>query len=312
MRGNEIKISLIIVTVTFFLVVSMIQTIEAKTTKILFDNNSIETIIEYPESVVAGKKFTLSFLVNNKASIEKENITVLVDGQSIFIPSSENEIQILRLSGYGSIGKTIDFEISPNATIGIQYMNLYFLKNETDSERFFNTALPIHITERPKLAIRTTTPDSIFTDAEFPFAVEIEGLGTSLSDVAVQIIPPKEINFRGETMHTFSFIEANTPVTMRSQLVTTGQGEVGIEHYLPFQIVVTYNDEIGEKQTESKTVSILLRPRTLFEWGSDGGLWIGGVFLAPTVSIGTFVGAPLGALFTYLLKRHRKNKLRKL
>jgi len=266
---------------------------------------------------VAGKPFTISFLVTNTGTSEKQDITISIDGQSAFRPLSENTFHIPRLAGSGTYGTTIDFEVVPNATLGTQFINVNFTRVsnpdvfDATGDIFYNTVLAIQISEKPRLAIRTITPDSIFANAEFPFEVEIEGLGTSLNDVDVQIIPPQEVTFRGETMHTFSFIESYVPIGMRSQLVTMELKEVGVEHYLPFEIIVNYLDDSGEQKTESKTVSLLLRPRGILELTTEGGIWVGGIFLAPYVSIGTIVGIPVAAVITFLIKRTKTQRKRK-
>jgi len=295
------------------LLVHQYETTYATLEEVTFDRN-IGVSITYPDSVVAGKTFTISFIVSNTANSEKQDITISIDGQAAFKPLSENRFHIPRLAGSGTYGTTLDFQALPNATLGIQYLNVNFTRVsdpdifDATGDIFYNMILPVQITEKPRLVIRTVTPDSIFANAEFPFEVEIEGLGTSLSNVNVQIIPPKEINFRGETLHTFSFIDSYTPIGMQSQLVTMELDEVGAEHYLPFQITVNYMDDAGEQKTESKTVSLLLRPRGFMELTTEGGIWIGNIFVAPYVSIGTIVGIPAGALITILVRRNRAQK----
>jgi hypothetical protein len=44
------------------------------------------------------------------------------------------------------------------------------------------------------------------------------------------------------------------------------------------------------------------------EMTADGGVWIGSIFLAPYVSIGTIVGIPAGTLFSILIHRLVKKK----
>ena len=72
--------------------------------------------------------------------------------------------------------------------------------------------------------------------------------------------------------------------------------------------LTTYTDDSGQEKTTSKTVSLLLRPRTFMEFTTDGGLWLGGFFLAPYVSIGTIVGIPAGTLFSLMVRRLQKKK----
>ena len=53
---------------------------------------------------------------------------------------------------------------------------------------------------------------------------------------------------------------------------------------------------------------MILRPRTMMELTSDGGIWIGDFFIAPYVSIGTIVGIPAGTLFSIAIKRSLDKK----
>ena len=43
----------------------------------------------------------------------------------------------------------------------------------------------------------------IFPNAEFPFEVEIISEDIELKDVSVQVIPPQNIMFQGEGIHSF-------------------------------------------------------------------------------------------------------------
>ena len=153
-------------------------------------------------------------------------------------------------------------------------------------------------------------PESIFEDAEFPFTVEIISEDEEITDVSLQIIPPKDIEFRGETMHSFSSIQKNSPVSVTAQILTPTT-EVVNESKIPFQVKLTYVDEEEEEKTDSQTISLLLRPRTFMELTTDGGIWIGSFFLAPYISIGTIVGIPVGLIFSLLVRRSQNKKKRK-
>jgi len=45
---------------------------------------------------------------------------------------------------------------------------------------------------------------------------------------------------------------------------------------------------------------------------TDGGIWIGGFFLAPYVSIGTIIGIPAGTLLSLALRRSMMKKKKKV
>ena len=88
---------------------------------------------------------------------------------------------------------------------------------------------------------------------------------------------------------------------------------MGTEHKVPFEVIVRYTDDVGSEKIDSKTVPLVLRPRTLMEITTDGGIWVGDFFIAPYVSIGTIVGIPAGTLFSLAIKRRfeRKKKRKK-
>ena len=77
-------------------------------------------------------------------------------------------------------------------------------------------------------------------------------------------------------------------------------------------MIVSYTDDVGDEKTDSKTVPLILRPRTFMELTTDGGIWIGDFFIAPYVSIGTIIGIPMGTIFSIIIKRSlNKKKKRK-
>ena len=85
------------------------------------------------------------------------------------------------------------------------------------------------------------------------------------------------------------------------------------EHKIPFEVIVSYTDDIGNEKIDSKTVQLVLRPRTFMEITTDGGIWIGDFFIAPYVSIGTIIAIPAGTLFSLAIKRSiEKKKKRKM
>lgn len=272
--------------------------------------DQIRTTITYPEGVVRGSDFSISILIENLGSYDRENITMKMDfPQGIF--SSENEVKYSfeRIADDSSYGKSFSFRNLPNSTLGQQFINVDLSHIDTTNEiRYYSSALPITIIKEPKVIIKTKVPSSIYSDAEFPFIVEIESQGSSLRDVSVTIIPPDEITFRGQTLHTFSSIDRDTPISLRAELVTASQETIGYEHYIPFQIIVEYTDETDTERTTSKTISLLLRPKTFFEFGAEGGFWIGDFYFTPTISIGTFIGIPVGIFGFYKWYKKRMKK----
>lgn len=285
---------------------------DAATIKQTMDG-AMDLTIEYPDSVISGQDFAISVFVQNNGWEDKQAVTFMVELQSPSILAKNQTILVERLSKSGSFGGTLEFGTVPGSDLGTHYLNgLYshvlLSNNETPQAAFQkNIAIPILVKAEPEIQLNTITPSSIFPNAEFPFDVEISSPDAVLHDVSVQIVAPPDVAIRGQTSYTYSTIEQDTPLFIRTQVITTPE-EVTSEHKIPFEVTVSYVDDSGETKTTSKTVSLLLRPRTFMEFTTDGGLWLGGFFLAPYVSIGTIVGIPAGALFSLMIHRLQKRK----
>lgn len=293
-------------------VLSGISFAGAETIKQTMDG-AMDLTIEYPDSVIAGRDFAVSVFVQNNGWEDKQAVTFVAESQSTSIIAKNQTILVERLSKGGSFGGTLEFSTIPQSELGTNYVNgLYshvlLSNNETPQAAFQkNIAIPILIKAEPEIQLNTITPTSIFPNAEFPFDIEIISKDVLVRDVTVQIVPPPDVSIRGQTSYTYSVIEKNTPVFIRTQVITNPE-EITSEHKIPFEVTATYTDDSGQEKTTSKTVSLLLRPRTFMEFTTDGGLWLGGFFLAPYVSIGTIVGIPAGALFSLMIHRLQKKK----
>ena len=75
-------------------------------------------------------------------------------------------------------------------------------------------------------------------------------------------------------------------------------------------MLVSYTDDLGEENTETQSVPLLLRPKMFMEITNDWGIWIGDFFIAPYVSVGTIVGIPAGTILSLLI-RNAQNKKKK-
>ncbi|TBR12115.1 MAG: hypothetical protein EPO62_00545 [Candidatus Nitrosotenuis sp.] len=288
---------------------------DAATIKQTMDGG-VDVTITYPDAVIVGRDFTVSALVQNNGWEDKQDIKFALTSPDDSILVNNGTLVINRLSTGGSYGGTIDLKSADGIPLGTHYLNAVYSQillshNETPLPATQkNIAIPIEIKNLPEVQINTATPESIFPNAEFPFDVEVISKDIDIQNVLVEIKSPSDISFRGQTTHTFSTIAKNTPLPIHSQIVTN-ESEVTLEHKLPFEVSVKYTDDTGTERTISKTVSLLLRPRTLMEFTTDGGVWIGGFFLAPYVSLGTLIGIPGGALFSLLIRRLQKKNNRK-
>ena len=290
----------------------LLPSIHAETITQNFEGG-MDVEVTYPEDIVIGREGIISILVQNNGWEDKQDIVFdfAFSETSEFIVEPGEPIRIERLAQGGSFGENIKVKIPDSANEGKHFLNLKYSQslianNETPQpETFHDIAIPILIKQDPGVTIYTKTPESIFTNAEFPIEVEVVSQDIDITNVSIKIIPPADIEFRGETSHTFSKIEKNTPVAFTSRIITPSE-EVNTEYKsFPFEIIVEYTDDIEEEKTDSQTVSVVLRPRTFMELTTDGGIWVGDFFIAPYVSLGTIIGIPAGTLFSLLIRKSR-------
>ena len=274
--------------------------------------------ITYPEEIVVGREGVISILVKNNGWEDKQDISFVFSSSTdlSLIAKPSDSITIDKLSQGGSYGENFNLQIPNNVNPGIHFLNLKYSQvlvanNETPQPAIFHDiAIPITIKENANVIIYTKMPESIFVNAEFPIEVEIISEDIDITDVNIKVIPPKDIEFRGEMLHVFSKIEKNTPIGITSQIITPIE-EVNTEYKFPFEIIVAYTDDMGEEKIDSQTVSVTLRPRTFMELTTDGGIWVGNFFIAPYVSLGTIIGIPVGAIISLLIRRnHNSSKKR--
>lgn len=293
----------------------IIPTVEASTIKQTMEAG-MDVEITHPDSVVIDRIITISFLIKNNGWEDKQDVVISFSQNDSITPITKNEIRIEKISAGGSYGETVDFKIKPNASVGSHFLNLKYsqvlLENNEKAQppTLTNIAIPILIKEQPKVTIHTITPESLFTNAEFPFTVEIISEDIDITNVKLEIIPPKDINFRGETLHTFSSIQKKIPISITSRVITPSE-EINTQYNVPFQVIVTYTDDAGKENTDSKTVSLIMRPRTFMELTTDGGIWIGDFFIAPYVSLGTIIGIPVGTILSLAIRKKYSTKSRK-
>ena len=300
----------IIVVLPILIAVSLmglIPGISAETIKQTMEGG-MDIEITFPDAVVVGRNFSISFLIQNNGWEDKDQVTFLFNPDDAIDIVGKNEIKIDKITAGGSYGETADFRISSDASAGAHFLNLDYSQillenNETPREpSHTNIAITLNVKEQAKVNIHTITPESIFAQAEFPFTVEILSDDIDLRDVRIELVPPKDIEFRGETLHTFSSIQKDEPLSITSRIITPSE-EVQTEYKIPFQILVSYTDDVGEEKEDSKTVSLVLRPRTFMELTTDGGIWVGDFFIAPYVSLGTIIGIPAGAILSLIVRR---------
>ena len=104
-----------------------------------------------------------------------------------------------------------------------------------------------------------------------------------------------------------SSLEKQTPYTISAELITPVEN-VTTEYTIPVKVILTYTDDLGETNTSTQSMPLLLRPKTFMELTNDGGIWIGDFFIAPYVSIGTIVGIPAGTILSLIIRRSQNKK----
>ncbi len=294
------------------LMIAIIPSVDAAIIKLTMEG-SMDIQITHPDSAIIDRTILISFLVENNGWEDKQDVIFVFSPDDVIIPIDDNEIQIDKISAGGSYGETVDFRILSDASPGSHFVNLEYSQvllannEEPQPPTHANIAIPILLKEQPKVTIHTVTPESLFTNAEFPFTVEIISEDIDINDVKLEIVPPKDIDFRGETLHTFSSIQQNVPISVTSRIITPSQ-EISTQYKVPFQVMVTYTDDVGQEKTDSKTISLVMRPRTFMELTTDGGIWIGDFFIAPYVSLGTIIAIPAGTIISLAIRRKYYDK----
>ena len=272
--------------------------------------------ITYPDSVMNERMFSISILLQNNGWENKQDISfTLSNPDGAFISHGENMIIIDELTTTSSFGTTIDYQVSKTANEGSHFLNIDYtqilVSNNVDpmEPTQTNIALPITIFGEPVVVIQTVTPESIFSNSEFTFETTVLSEDIDLKDVTVQIITPDDIEFRGDTSYVISLLEKQEPYTVTAEMITPTK-DVTMEHTIPVKVLVSYTDDLGEENTETQSVPLLLRPKMFMEVTNDWGIWIGDFFIAPYVSVGTIVGIPAGTILSLLI-RNAQNKKKK-
>tara|TARA_B100001750_G_scaffold136718_1_gene108779 strand:- start:406 stop:1347 length:942 start_codon:yes stop_codon:yes gene_type:complete len=279
----------------------------------LSQDGGMEIEIVHPDSVLNERTFSISFLIQNNGWESKQNIILkLTNPDDAFTPVAEETIRIEELTSSSSFGTTLDYVVHKDATEGTHFINIDYsqilLSNNVDPmpQTQMNIAIPIEILNRPEIVIETITPESIFAKSEFSIQATITSSDIDLEDITLEIIAP-DIEFRGDTFYKLSSLEKQTPYTISAELITPVEN-VTTEYTIPVKVILTYTDDLGETNTSTQSMPLLLRPKTFMELTNDGGIWIGDFFIAPYVSIGTIVGIPAGTILSLIIRRSQNKK----
>ena len=279
----------------------------------LSQDGGMEIEIVHPDSVLNERTFSISFLIQNNGWESKQDIILkLTNPDDAFTPVAEETIRIEELTSSSSFGTTLDYVVHKNATEGTHFINIDYsqilLSNNVDPmpQTQMNIAIPIEVLNRPEIVIETITPESIFAKSEFSIQATITSSDIDLEDITLEIIAP-DIEFRGDTFYKLSSLEKQTPYTISAELITPVEN-VTTEYTIPVKVILTYTDDLGETNTSTQSMPLLLRPKTFMELTNDGGIWIGDFFIAPYVSIGTIVGIPAGTILSLIIRRSQNKK----
>jgi hypothetical protein len=279
----------------------------------LSQDGGMEIEIIHPDSVLLDRTFSISFLIQNNGWESKQDIRLtLTNTDNAFVAVADEQIKIEELTASSSFGTTLDYVVSEDATEGTHFINIDYsqvlLSNNVDPMPLtqMNFAIPIEVQNRPEIIIETITPESIFANSEFSIQATITSEDIDLEDVTLEIIAP-DVEFRGDTYYKLSSLEKQTPYTISAELITPLEN-VTTEYTIPVKVVLTYVDDLGETNTSTQSMPLLLRPKTFMELTNDGGIWIGDFFIAPYVSIGTIVGIPAGTILSLIIRRAQNKK----
>jgi len=279
----------------------------------LSPEGGMEIEIVYPDLVIIDRTFSISFLIQNNGWESKQDVSInLKNPDNVFVAVTDKQIKIEELTASSSFGTTLDYVVHKDATEGTHFINIDYsqilLSNNVDPMPLtqMNFAIPIEVQNRPEITIETITPESIFVNSEFSIEATITSQDIDLEDVTLEIIAP-DVEFRGDTFYKLSALEKQTPYTISAELITPLEN-ITTEYTIPVKVVLTYIDDLGETNTSTQSMPLLLRPKTFMELTNDGGIWIGDFFIAPYVSIGTIVGIPAGTVLSLLIRRAQNKK----
>jgi len=279
----------------------------------LSPESGMEIEIIYPHSVLIDRIFSISFLIQNNGWESKQDIFLkLINPDNVFVPVTDEQIKIEELTASSSFGTTLDYVVQEDTTEGTHFINIDYsqvlLSNNIDPMQptQLNFAIPIEVQNKPEIIIETITPESIFPNSEFSIQVTITSQDIDLEDVTLEIIAP-DVEFRGDTFYKLSALEKQTSYTISAELITPLEN-VTTEYTIPVKVVLTYIDDLGESNTSTQSMPLLLRPKTFMELTNDGGMWIGDFFIAPYVSIGTIVAIPAGTILSLIIRRAQNKK----
>lgn len=266
-----------------------------------------------PASVPAGAEFPVSVLVRNDGWEDKERVEVSFGAGGAVAPVGRAGLLVDRMTAGSSYGETAAFLAAPGAPPGTHYLNLAYshvlLENNAEPREPYraDVAVPIEVRARTGVSVHAAAPESIFAGAEFALTAVVRSEDSDLRDVTVEMSAPGGVGFRGQAVHSFSTVRMGEPAEAVSRLFVH-DSEVAAERRVPLTVSVSYTDDSGAESHDTRTVSPVLRPRGHMEITSDGGIWIGGFFVAPYVSVGTLVGIPAGALLSLLLRRRARGR----
>lgn len=279
--------------------------------------DGMELEVSYPGTVGGGGgEFAVSFLVRNGGWEDKDAVMVLAKPGGAVVPAGAAPdggriaavIDAGRIAAGGSHGQAATFAVSREARPGTHYINLEYShvlleNNEVPREPLrADLAIPVTVVAGPRVDVAVSAPESLFAGAEFPLGITVGSDVADMADVRVEISAPAGVELRGKSLHSFSLIERGRAVEIASRIAVP-PGDVSMESRVPLEVSVSYAGGDGERREETRTVSPVLRPRAFMELAADGGVWIGGLFIAPYVSIGTLVGVPAGALLSLAVRR---------
>ena len=282
--------------------------------------DGMELEVSHPGTVGGGGEFAVSFLVRNGGWEDKDAVMVLAKPGGAVFPAGAADggggdggriaavIDAGRIAAGGSHGQAAAFAVSREAQSGTHYINLEYShilleNNEVPREPLrADLAIPVAVVAGQRVDVAVSAPESLFAGAEFPLGITVGSDVADMADVKVGISVPAGVELRGKSLHSFSLIERGRTAEIASR-VAVPPGDVSAESRVPLEVSVSYTGGDGERMEETRTVSPVLRPRAFMELAADGGVWIGGLFIAPYVSIGTLVGIPAGALLSLAVRR---------
>ena len=240
-------------------------TVEASSITQTMNGGNIVTIT-HPDSLEVGEEFPITVSLENTGTEEIENIKLTLNFPvESFDNTTPNGRTVPSLLPSGLETLDFNFLVLSDTIPGTYYFELKYSQVIVRDGEFIRDgdliSIPIYFKTakpEPKISVETTTngvssdlfevptrivieptlPSEVFPNENFTMIVNITP-STNITNVSLQVIPPKELSFEGDLEKVIPLIEQYVLASKAFTLVL--KEEVQEDKTIPFQVIVKYS-----------------------------------------------------------------------